>query len=266
VRVATYNVLHGRSVAHGQVRQAELVEAAIALDADVVGLQEVDLAQERSGGIDQTAAVAHALGAEHWRFVPALHGTPGGEWTPSSAEHGDEVDGPAYGVALVSRLKVRSWHVRRFGPAPIGMPLLVPGTKGLTRVDDEPRVAVAAVLETGHGPVTVVSTHLSFVPGWNVAQLRVLSRWVRALPGPRLLLGDLNLPGPLPRLATGWTQPARVPTYPSWRPRVQFDHVLVDGLPAGAFRGARSLCLSVSDHCALAVDVDLDGWSPTDHR
>jgi endonuclease/exonuclease/phosphatase family metal-dependent hydrolase len=78
VRVATYNVLHGRSVAHGQVRQAELVEAAIALDADVVGLQEVDLAQERSGGIDQTAAVAHALGAEHWRFVPALHGTPGG--------------------------------------------------------------------------------------------------------------------------------------------------------------------------------------------
>jgi endonuclease/exonuclease/phosphatase family metal-dependent hydrolase len=258
VRVATFNVLHGRSVAHGQVRQVELVEAAAGLDADVVGLQEVDRAQERSGGVDQTAAVAHALGAEHWRFVPALHGTPGGEWTASSAEHGDEVDGPAYGVALVSRLPVLSWHVRRFGPAPVGMPLLVPGRKGLSHVDDEPRVAVAAVLDTGREPVTVVTTHLSFVPGWNVAQLRVLSRWARALPTPRLLVGDLNLPGALPRLATGWAQPVRVATYPSWRPRVQFDHVLTDGLPAGAFRGARSVCLSVSDHCALAVDLDLD--------
>jgi endonuclease/exonuclease/phosphatase family metal-dependent hydrolase len=256
VRVATFNVLHGRSVATGEVRRLELVEAAAGLDADVVGLQEVDRAQERSGGVDQTAAVAHALGAEHWRFVPALHGTPGAAWTPSDLEDGTHVDGPAYGVGLVSRLPVRSWHVRRFGPAPIGLPLLVPGSRGLTHVDDEPRVAVAAVLDTGNGPVTVVTTHLSFVPGWNVAQLRVLSRWARTLPAPRLLMGDLNLPGPLPRLTTGWAQPARVATYPSWRPRVQFDHVLVDGLPAAAVRGFRSMCLSVSDHCALAVDLD----------
>lgn len=258
MRVATYNVLHGRSVAHGQVRQAELVEAAAGIDADVVGLQEVDRAQERSGGVDQTAAVAHALGAKHWRFVPALHGTPGGEWTAATAGHGDQVDGPAYGVGLVSRLPVTSWHVRRFGPAPVGMPLLVPGRRGLSHVDDEPRVAVAAVLDTSRGPVTVVTTHLSFVPGWNVAQLRVLSRWARELPGPRLLMGDLNLPGVLPRLTTGWAQPARVATYPSWRPRVQFDHVLVDELPHRAVIGFRSMCLSVSDHCALAVDVDLD--------
>jgi endonuclease/exonuclease/phosphatase family metal-dependent hydrolase len=201
--------------------------------------------------------VAHALGAEHWRFVPALHGTPGGDWTASTTEPGDQVDGPAYGVALVSRLPVRSWHVRRFGPAPIGLPLLVPGVKGLTHVDDEPRVAVAAVVDAEHGPVTVVTAHLSFVPGWNVAQLRALSRWARTLPGPRLLVGDLNLPGALPRLTTGWAQPARVATYPSWRPRVQFDHVLADELPAAAVTAFGSMCLPVSDHCALAVDLDL---------
>jgi endonuclease/exonuclease/phosphatase family metal-dependent hydrolase len=261
MRVATFNVLHGRSVAHGQVRQAELVEAAASLDADVVGLQEVDRSQERSGGVDQTAAVAHALGASHWRFVPALHGTPGAEWTASRHDDSADVDGPAYGVGLVSRLPVLSWHVRRFGPAPVGMPLLVPGRRGLTHVDDEPRVAVAAVLDTSRGPVTVVTTHLSFVPGWNVAQLRVLARWARTLPAPRLLTGDLNLPGRLPRLTTGWAQPARVATYPSWHPRVQFDHVLVDGLPGTAVRGVRSVCLSVSDHCALAVDLDLGAAS-----
>ena len=27
--------------------------------------------------VDQTAAVARAMGAEHWRFVPTVVGTPG---------------------------------------------------------------------------------------------------------------------------------------------------------------------------------------------
>ena len=72
------------------------------------------------------------------------------------------------------------------------------------------------------------------MPGWNVAQLRALARWARAFPGPRLLVGDLNLPGA--RAAAG--RPAghssrAAATYPSWRPRVQFDHVLADGRRVG---------------------------------
>jgi hypothetical protein len=35
---------------------------------------------------------------------------------------------------------------------------------------DEPRVLLAAVLDTPEGPVTAATTHLSFVPGWNVRQ------------------------------------------------------------------------------------------------
>ena len=253
MRLATFNILHGRSVSHGGVDRDELRAAAAQLDVDVVGLQEVDRSQPRSSGVDQTAEVAAALGAAHWRFVPALHGTPGGRWTASRDGSGSE--GPAYGVGLVSRLPVRSWHLRRFGPAPVGMPLMVPGTKGLTHIDDEPRVAVGAVLETGGEPLTVITAHLSFVPGWNVAQLRTLARWARTLPGPRVLLGDFNLPGPVPRLTTRWAQPARLATYPSWRPRVQLDHVLLDGLPPEAVTGVRALRLPVSDHCALVVDL-----------
>jgi endonuclease/exonuclease/phosphatase family metal-dependent hydrolase len=60
-------------------------------------------------------------------------------------------------------------------------------------------VLIAAVLETPAGPMTVANTHLSFVPGWNGAQLRRAARAVRSLPAPRVLLGDLNLPGALPR-------------------------------------------------------------------
>lgn len=260
MRVATFNILHGQDVGSGRVVEADLRAAARELDADVVGLQEVDRSQPRSAGVDQSAVVAEALGAAHWRFVPALHGTPGSTWTVPDTDNGSDgatVDGPAYGVALVSRLPVRAWHVRRFGPAPVGMPLMVPGSKGLTRVDDEPRVAVAAQVETASGPLTVVTAHLSFVPGWNVAQLRVLARWARTLPGPRLMLGDLNLPGPLPGLTTRWSRAARVPTYPSWRPRVQLDHILLDGLPVTAVTDVRAVRTAVSDHCALVADLAL---------
>ena len=253
MRVATFNLLSGRSVTDGQVRAADLRDAAAALDADVVGLQEVDRAQDRSGGVDQTALVAEALGAGWSRFVPAVDGTPGGAWTASCWDDGSLTDGPGYGVGLVSRLPVLSWRVRRFGPAPFGMPLRVPGSRGLTHVPDEPRVALAAVVQGPAGTMTVISAHLSFVPGWNILQLRAIARWARSMPAPRLLLGDLNLPGAVPRLVTGWTQLARVATYPSWRPRVQFDHVLTDG--AMSVDATRALPLAVSDHCALVVDL-----------
>jgi endonuclease/exonuclease/phosphatase family metal-dependent hydrolase len=61
----------------------------------------------------------------------------------------------------------------------------------------------------------------------------------------------------VPRLVTGWTQLARVPTYPSWRPRVQLDHVLADR--PTTVDAAHALRLPVSDHCALAVDLELPG-------
>jgi endonuclease/exonuclease/phosphatase family metal-dependent hydrolase len=141
----------------------------------------------------------------------------------------------------------------------VSLPLKVPGRRGLTGVSDEPRIGVAAVVEGPAGPFTVVTAHLSFVPGWNVAQLRALAEWARGFPGPRLLIGDLNLPGALPRLTSRWTQLARVPTYPSWRPRVQFDHVLADGIGEAAVRHVEALRLPVSDHCALVVDLVLPG-------
>jgi endonuclease/exonuclease/phosphatase family metal-dependent hydrolase len=259
VRVATFNLLHGQSLTDGSVDQSALRAAAETLDGDVVGLQEVDRGQPRSQLVDQTAEVADALGAPYWRFVPTMRGTPGGRiaWTPATDDDDEETSQPTYGVGLVSRLPVHSWHVRRFGPAPIGMPLMVHGARGLTHVRDEPRLGVAAVLEGPSGPLTVVAAHLSFMPGWNVAQLRTLARWAREFPGPRLLIGDFNLPGALPRVTTRWAQLARAATYPSWRPRVQFDHVLGDGIDNSAVRDVQVLRLGVSDHCALAVDLEI---------
>ena len=161
-----------------------------------------------------------------------------------SDDTGIEIDpavdvGPLYGVGLVTRLPVREWHTTRFEPAPWWLPLLVPGRGAapLLCIPDEPRAAIAAVVEGPHGPMTVVTVHLSFVPGYNVRQLRRTRRWLAGLPRPLLLLGDFNLPGRLPAMVTGWQPLLKAATYPVIVPLP----VHVDQLP---FRADSDACSS----------------------
>lgn len=251
MRLASLNLLHGRSLDDGRVEVARLHEAAKLLDADVVGLQEVDRAQPRSHALDLTAEFAAAMGAPHWRFVPALVGTPGADWQAATDE---ETTGPTYGCGLVSRYPVRSWHTVRLPAARVRSPIVLPGTRRVMWLQDEPRVAIAAVVDGPLGPMTVATTHLSFVPGWNVVQLRRLCRALEELPAPRFLLGDLNLPGRVPGAVSGWRALARAATYPSPEPGVQLDHALCSG-EAPPVRAVSAVRLPISDHRALVVEL-----------
>ena len=151
----------------------------------------------------------------------------------------------------------------RLPAARVRSPLLVPGTRRVLWLADEPRVALAAVVDGPSGVYTVATTHLSFVPGWNAVQLRRLSRWLGALPAPHLLLGDLNMPAGPARLLTGLQVLGRRPTYPADQPRVQLDHVLGSaGLPP--VRTVDTPELPVSDHRPLVVE--LDGAGPPADR
>jgi endonuclease/exonuclease/phosphatase family metal-dependent hydrolase len=256
VRLATFNLLHGRSLSDGTVH-ADRVAAAVAdLDADVLGLQEVDRAQPRSGLLDLTAIAADALHAPVHRFAAAVVGTPGEIWQPWRSD--DDNQHPLYGIALISRYPVLRWQITRLPGAPVRSPVYVP-QGGLLLLKDEPRVLLAAVLQTPRGPMTVATTHLSFVPGWNLRQLRHAVRALRALPAPRVLLGDLNMPAAVARAVTGWKPLGRSATYPSPSPRAQLDHILAD--PRGAARLGRVVQVStphpaVSDHRPLIVQLD----------
>lgn len=253
MRLATLNLLNGASLSDSQVDPDRLAAAVRQLRPDVLGLQEVDRYQARSHSADHTAEVAEVMGAQHWLFVPALVGTPGADWRAATDEDHPSTES-AYGIGLVSRWPVRSWHVTRLRAAPVKSPIVLPGTRQVIWLQDEPRVGVAAVVETPAGVMTLATTHLSFVPGWNGRQLRTLVRDLRRLPGPRVLLGDLNMPSPLPRLLTRWQVLARAATYPAPRPRVQLDHVLGSGdLPPVA--SVESPELAISDHRALLVDL-----------
>ena len=237
MRVASFNLLHGRSLIDGEVDPERLRAAVKLLDADVLGLQEVDRAQPRSHGLDLTGIAAEAMGAVEARFVPALIGTPGEGWRAARGDD-DDAQAPAYGVALLSRLPVHSWATVRLPPLPIRRPR------------DEPRVAVGARLEN----VTVFTTHLSFLPPWNRVQLRRLLLTLRGLPGPQVLTGDLNIEGRLPRLLRQWHPLIEGPTFPARQPRVQLDHVLARRC-SPEVTSTQIVDLPLSDHRAVVVDI-----------
>ena len=260
-RLASFNVLHGRSLPDGTAAASLLASACASLGADVLALQEVDRGQERSEHADQPAAVAEAMGAVDWRYVPTLTGTPGGLWRPARDDEPVREEGSAYGIALFSKLPVQWWRTLRLPPPSSRMraPVLVPGTKRWTWISDEPRVAVCARISLQGCDVTVATTHLSFIPAWNAWQLRRLVRALRGLPGPYLLMGDLNLPGRLPPMLAGWTPLVRGKTFPAHAPKLQLDHVLASPWSSWEASDARVVELPVSDHRAVVVDVEPAG-------
>ena len=252
LRVATFNILHGRTV--GDVVDPARLSASIRrLKPDILALQEVDLDQERSGGIDLTAVAAEAMGAVAHRFVAAISGTPGATWVAATGS--EQPGSAAYGIALLSRFPATDWQVLRLPFVPARVPMYVPMLRRVIVVKDEPRAAVVARLETPLGPLTVANTHLSFVPGWNRRQLRRLVAELGDRSAPRLLLGDLNLPAAAAQRSSGLRALAVSPTFPANRPRRQLDHALTDD-PGLSVRRYETPEMPISDHRPLVIDLE----------
>lgn len=206
-----------------------LVEAVRSLDADVVGLQEVDRHVPRSWWRDQARLLAGRCGH---RVL----------WAPARRLGG----WGTYGNALLHRGEVVRHRV---------LPL---------RSTGEPRCALVARLElTGQrvgqraeeescDELTVAVTHLQNPsprrPDEAVGQLVEVTEELARWPEPWLLLGDLNLGPELvePILAGADLRP--VPsgmTFPSSSPRQRIDWVAVRGLEVVS---AHVPAVTASDH------------------
>ena len=251
MRVATFNILHGRNPADDVVDVATYGSAIAGLGADVLALQEVDRNQPRSHMADLTAVAAEAMGAGEHRFVAAMSGSPGATWVAATGE--EQPDAATYGVALLSRHPVSAWSVVKLPVLKAPTPFWFHGDRLPTLVHDEARVALAAQVESPEGTVTVVTTHLSFVPWWNGRQLRYLVRSLAPAERPLVLTGDLNMGQRRAVALTGMTPAGTWPTFPSDAPREQLDHILLDG--ALTATGSSAPHLALSDHRALVADL-----------
>jgi len=138
---------------------------------------------------------------------------------------------PRYGNALLAREPITDVEL-----------LDLPFSEGR-----EPRSAIVARI----GELSVAATHLG-LHGDAHAQLPLVVAALTSRPGPRVLLGDLNL-GPADVRVAPLTRVESDHTFPVDRPTRTIDHVAVDGLTV-----TRVVVLPpqpVSDHRALLVET-----------
>ncbi|MGW1224543.1 endonuclease/exonuclease/phosphatase family protein [Streptomyces sp. NPDC002530] len=248
LRVATYNIHAGAGM--DNVFDLDRQVAALrALDADVIGLQEVDVHWgDRSGNRDLAAELAERLGM-HVSFAPIYSFDPVVEGGPRRE----------FGVAVLSRYRIVSaenHEVTRLStqdPNPVPAP-----APGFGEV----------VLRVRGLPVHVYATHLDYRgdPSVRTAQVadtrRIMAEDRAGARGPvrQILLGDFNAAPTAPELAPLWQELTDVepgaPTFPARNPVQRIDYVAVSKDTVRA-RGAAVPETLASDHRPVVADLVL---------
>ncbi|MDK2972089.1 MAG: hypothetical protein PWP23_1844 [Candidatus Sumerlaeota bacterium] len=238
IRVGAGDAVTKPAPPHDETLRA-IAKAITDSGADIVLLQEVDNGVRRSGGTDQAALLAAETGMHH-AFAEAL-----------------PLQGGSYGVALLSRWPIRSTEVLR-------LPFIDYAARGEDKPAyfSEPRVALAATLDTPHGTVIAISTHLGLTGEQRKLQTARIAEYVAAQDPavPVLLAGDFNAAPDSPALlglralmheAFAQCSPGVFPpTFPSHKPDRTIDYLFVRG--GGAeFESVRVLPLRLSDHCPV---------------
>ncbi len=259
--LTSWNLLHAMAIppTSSATLEGAIVKLQARVDSDLIALQEVDLFQERSDSKNQVERIAELMEAPYWAFAPSLLGTPGGRWSAVSdlriySEESSIPHQPMYGIGIVSKIPVKKWHRINLGRSRIGAPLIVPGENRprMIYVADEPRLALVAELENG---LTVSTTHLSFVPGFNILQLKKLARRLEKLPGLSLFTGDFNLPWGLGPSISGWNNLVKGSTYPSWKPSIEFDYIMSREFRASDVEAVIHDHYGISDHLASSAII-----------
>ncbi|MHC8562661.1 endonuclease/exonuclease/phosphatase family protein [Streptomyces albidoflavus] len=218
LRVATYNIHAGA----GEDEVFDLdrqVRALRSLDADVIGLQEVDVHWgERSQWRDLARELGHRLGM-HVAFAPIYS---------LDAEPAARPHAPAPRVRRRRPLP----PPRAARPQPRDHPALHPGREPAPRT--APGFLQATVAVRGI-PLDVYATHLDYRPDPAVRaaqvadMLRVMDRPCPGRCPAHLLLGDFNARPDAPELAPLWTTlhdaDPGAPTFPASAPDRRIDYV-----------------------------------------
>lgn len=263
MRLTSWNFLHGLPTPLTEERSLSLSSAINALRTDILGLQEVDYLLPRSGAENQVVEIANLLGTTHWAFAPSVIGSPDEDWrAPNSTDVRVVTEKDAglagYGIGLISKIPVVSWHRLELNAAPIGIFMKLPrnGTIKRVYVHDHPRCAIAGILENGW---LIINTHLSFVPFFNYLQLQQVKRWARHLPvtdkNKIIIMGDFNIRFSELVRGVNWNSMANKRTFPSWSPRVQIDYVLSQKVASEDVLDIDIAPSGISDHLPIVVEL-----------
>lgn len=231
MRLLTYNI-HGCVGMDRREDPDRILRVIHGIDADVIALQEVD----RRDASDRCVIKAlQSSGTHQVLYGPTLRR-----------------GGGAYGNLLLSRFPIVEHHL---------LDLSVPGR--------EPRGAVCAVLDHGHGKIALGATHLGLGMRERRDQVNRLIVGLTQLAVKHdadleLLLGDFNewlVPGrPLRWLRRYFGGAHARRTFPAALPLLKLDRIWVK--PTNRLRSLEtvrsSLTREASDHLPLVAEIDLE--------
>ena len=198
LKIVTYNIHHGEGT-DGAIDLERIAAILLALDPDIVCLQEVDRNLERSHRLDFPAEFERLL---HMKGV---------------FESNFDFGGGEYGNATFTRLPIRS-HVRH----------ALPGPKGA-----EPRGALEVVVDWKDKPLRVLNTHLGLQVGERQEQTAAIAELLGA--PLTIVCGDFNETpdGPAMQMLERSLRHCKEKTdehdltFSAQRPVVKIDHILV---------------------------------------
>ena len=220
LRICTYNILHGQMTGGDE----GLIGRALAdLDADIVGLQEVDVNTARVEGRDVLSLVAAAGGYPYYAFAKAI-----------------PLGGGEYGTAILSRFPITSFSVT---------PL--PGMEGC-----EDRSIGHAVIDLDGEALDVFNTHLAYESNdLRRIQLRVIAPMLEQV-GKFVLMGDFNLEDVEELAVFKGARTLNERAYPTYYPSGwAIDHIVI---PASVASGRVEMPTPLySDHYPLVADLYL---------
>lgn len=246
LRVATYNIAAGA----GMDRRFDVgrqIETLRALDADIIGLQEVDVHwSARSQWRDLATEIADGLGMNMF-FGPIYDLDPLAEGQPRRE----------FGIAILSRYPILSaenhWITRLSTQVPNPQPEPAPGFPEI-------------VVNVFGAHVHVYSTHLDYRGDPTVRQMQVADtlRIMSEDQGQRqILLGDFNARPNAPELAPLWEYVAdgwamangAEPgfSYPTSAPDRRIDYITVS--PRVTVQAVRVPYTVASDHLPVVADL-----------
>ena len=223
-RLMSYNIHHGEGM-DAKMDIERIGKLIIAVNPEVVGLQEVDSVVARSGNIDILQMLSEQTGMKGTFGYSILH------------------DGGKYGNGMLTREKPLS--VKK---------IALPGAK-------EARSALVVELDK----YVVVNTHLSLTNEERLESVKIITDAVKTYDKPVFLMGDLNATPdsePITFLQDKWQilSNPKQPTSPSVNPRSTIDYILgytANGQTYAKYKAQVIDEQVASDHRPLFVDIRL---------
>lgn len=230
IRIATFNIQHCRNYLTGKIDYPFFASAIRALDADVIGLNEVRGEGPAEGYDAQAETLAEALGYRYY-FAKAI----------------DVGGANPYGNALLSRLPILSAKT---------VPIPDPETRTASG-HYETRCVLSAEIKLPRlrKPLTVLISHFGLNPDERESAVKTV---LSILPKDRaVLMGDFNATPDDPTIAPlfGKMKPVcrDFLTFPSDKPDRKIDHIFL----TSDLSASEEVCPPdiVSDHLPLTVKI-----------